>query len=285
MDQVRRIIRRIGCLLCLALLITACSNCRETAPALPRPDHIVIVLEENEQSAKIIGNPDAAYINYLAGRGALFSRSFAVAHPSQPNYIALFSGDTQGIRDDSCPHAFRTKNLGSRLLDAKLTFGTFSESMPSAGFTGCVAGKYVRKHNPCANWQGVNIPASTNMPFTSFHTDFSKLPTVSFVIPNLDNDMHDGTIEAGDEWLRKNLGPYVRWAETHNSLLIVTWDEDDNEGGNRIATIFVGPMIRTGVYDQQINHYNILRTILDMYGLAPLGNSVNAAPIRNVWTR
>ena len=121
------------------------------------------------------------------------------------------------------------------------------------------------------------------MPFSSFPTDFTQLPTVSLVIPNLKNDMHDGTIKAGDAWLNNNLNPYVQWAKTHNSLLIVSWDEDDKADDNKIATIFVGPMVKTGVYDQHIDHYSILRTILDMYGVAPFGNSVTAAPIKNVW--
>ncbi len=284
MDPFRRIIYRIGYLLCVALIMTACNNGRRTVSTLPRPAHVVIVLEENKRFGQIISNPNATYFNYLARHGAIFSRSFGITHPSQPNYLALFSGDTHGVTDDSCPHTLTTENLGSKLLVAKLTFGSFSESMPSVGFTDCALGLYVRKHNPCVNWQGVNIPASVNMPFTSFPTNFTQLPTVSLVIPNLKNDMHDGTIKAANRWLRTNLDPYVQWAKTHNSLLIVTWDEDDGEDQNRIATIFVGPMVKAGVYDQHINHYNILRTILDMYGLAPIGKSVDAAPIKDIWT-
>jgi len=252
-------------------------------PHLPRPDHIVLVIEENKSYAQIIGNPDAPYINALAGQGALFSRSFGVAYPSQPNYLALFSGSTQGITDNSCPHSFSGENLASELIRAGLSFGIYSESMPSPEYTGCRHGTYQRKHNPAANWQEVNVPASSNMPFTAFPEEYGKLPTVSLVVPDMEHGMHDGSIRKGDDWLKTHLDPYVRWARTHNSLLIVTWDEDDRRSNNRIPTVFVGPMVRSGVYPGRIDHTVILRTIVDMYGLRPVGKSANVAPITDVW--
>ena len=256
---------------------------------IPRPDHIVIVIEENKSYKQIIGNMAAQYINALANNGALFNQSFAITHPSQPNYLALFSGSTHGVPDNRCPLALTGDNLASELRKKGLTFGIYSESMPSVGYTGCVYGHYQRKHNPAVNWQGINIPAAGNMPFTSFPSDYSRLPTVSIVVPNQQNDMHDGpeleAIIMGDTWLKNNLDAYVRWAENHNSLLIVTWDEDDDTEGNRIPTIFVGPMVRKGIYSQRINHYNVLRTILNMYSLPLLRNSANAPPIDYIWTR
>ena len=263
----------------------------ERAPArtLPRPDHVVIVVEENRAYSRIIGNMAAQYINSLANRGALFTQSYAVAHPSQPNYLALFSGSTHNITDNSCPHTLAGDNLANSLLRAGLTFGIYSESMPSAGYAGCEYGHYQRKHNPAVNWQGVNVPPSANQPFSGFSRDFSKLPTVSMVAPNQENDMHNGAeldaILRGDAWLRTHLDAYVRWAETHNSLLIVTWDEDDGSENNRIATIFVGPMVRKGVYARRIDHYDVLRTILEMYSLPPLGRSANARTIDEIWDR
>jgi phosphatidylinositol-3-phosphatase len=269
-----------------------CAYAADSKPAgggkLPRPDHVVIVVEENRSYSRIIGNLAARYINALANRGALFAQSFGISHPSQPNYLALFSGSTQNITDNSCPHTLSGDNLASALLRAGLTFGIYSEAMPSAGYAGCVYGHYQRKHNPVANWQGTNMPPAVNMPFTDFPPDYSRLPTVSLVIPNQENDMHDGAVPAtigrGDAWLKTRLDAYVRWAETHNSLLIVTWDEDDGSEGNRIPTIFVGPMVKRGVYSQRIDHYSVLRVILDMYSLPPLGNSAQARPIDYIWS-
>lgn len=253
----------------------------KTGGKLPRPDHVVIVVEENHSYSQIIGKKSASYLNSLVKQGALFSQSTGIRHPSQPNYLALFSGSTQNVTDDSCPHVFHGPNLAQELLSAHLTFGGYSEDMPKVGYTGCSYKGYARKHNPWVNF--TNVPAGLNMPLNSMPTDFSKLPTVSFVIPNHQDDMHDGTVEQADEWMKKHVDPYVKWAKQHNSLLIVTWDEDDFSPSNHIPTIMVGPMVKAGVYPQKINHYSVLRTIEDMYHLGRLGESAKATPIQSIW--
>ncbi len=261
-----------------------------SAPAdngVPRPGHVVIAIEENKAFERIIGSADAPYINSLAEQGALFISSYALTHPSQPNYIALFSGSAHGVGDDSCPHRLSGANLGSELFDAGLTFAGYSESMPRAGYTGCESGNYARKHNPWVNF--ANVPSSANLTFASFPTNFDELPTVAIVVPNLDNDMHDGSsasskIARGDAWLREHLDPYVQWSKTNNSLFLLTWDEDSQGAGNHIVTLMVGQMVRPGRYGERINHYNVLRTLLEMYGLPAIAKSTNADPITSSWT-
>jgi phosphatidylinositol-3-phosphatase len=243
---------------------------------------VVVVIEENHSYNDIIGSAQAPYINSLADQGALFTASFAVGHPSQPNYLALFSGSTQGISDDSCPHTFTTGNLGAQLIAAGLGFAGYSESLPTAGFTGCSAGAYARKHNPWGNFP--SVPASANQPWSAFPTDYTTLPTVSFVVPNLMNDMHDGTIGEADNWLRTGLDGYVTWARTHRSLLIVTWDEDDLSQANQIPTIIVGASVKPGRYTERIDHYRLLRTLETAYGLPPLGAAASAEPITDCWS-
>ena len=252
-----------------------------SALALPRPDHVVVVVEENHSYSQVIGSSAAPYINALARGGASFTNAHGVTHPSQPNYLALFSGATQGVTDDSCPHTFATANLGRQLLDAGLTFAGYSEDLPAVGSTVCSSGAYRRKHSPWVNFS--NVPANTNRPFTSFPTDYSQLPQIAFVVPNQNHDMHDGSIQQGDTWLQQHLDSYAQWARTHNSLLIVTWDEDDFTAANHIPTIFVGPMVRTGAYTESINHYRVLRTLEDMYHLPYAGASAQATPITDVW--
>ena len=263
----------------------------DNSSPLPRPDHIVLVIEENHAYSQIINSPDAPYINRLATQGALFTQSFGLTHPSQPNYLALFSGSTQGITDSSCPHTFTTPNLGHNLTKAGLTFVGYSEDLPSVGYIICSEGQYARKHSPWVNWQDSaanGLPATTNLPMTNFPTEYSALPTVSIVVPNQVNDMHSGKdsemIQAGDRWLQAHLNAYVQWAQQHNSLLIVTWDEDNGKEHNRIATLFVGPMVQAGRYGQRVTHYSILRTIEDLYGLSHSGASADATPIIHIWT-
>ena len=255
---------------------------RAQAVALPRPSHVVIVIEENHSSTQIIGSSSAPYINSLAKQGALFTNAHGVTHPSEPNYLALFSGSTQGISDDSCPYTFSGPDLGGQLLSAGKTFKGYSESLPSTGYTSCsYNGIYARKHNPWVNFS--DVPAGDNLPLTSFPTSYSNLPQVSIVVPNLQNDMHDGTVQQGDSWLKNHLDGYVQWAKTNNSLLIVTWDENDGSFGNVIPTIFVGSMVKAGQYGENINHYNVLRTLEDMYGLPYAHNSASVSSIVDCW--
>jgi acid phosphatase len=247
---------------------------------LPRPDHIVIVIEENKSFNQIIGNREAPYINELAKRGALFTQSYGITHPSQPNYLALFTGSTRGITSNACPLDLSGDNLASQLQAKGLSFTSYAESMPQAGYEGCIYGAYMRKHNPVANWKEL---AALNQPFSAFPANYSQLPTVAFVVPDQRNDMHDGSIAQGDAWLKKNIEGYAQWAMTHNSLLIVTWDEDNGSSNNRIATIFAGAMVKSGQYTQHLSHYDLLRMIEEMYGMQYVGESASAQEVKNVW--
>jgi acid phosphatase len=253
-----------------------------SAATVPTPAHTVVVVMENHSYDQVIGNPAAPYIGGLAREGAVFTHSFAVAHPSEPNYLALFSGSTQGITDDSCPVTFTAANLGADLLAGGKSFAGYAADLPAAGSSACSSGNYARKHVPWADFS--NVPASANQPFTSFPAaDYARLPAVSFVIPNLCDDMHDCDVATGDAWLRTRLGGYVTWAMAHDSLLILTWDENDGGQGNQILTIFAGQRVRPGTYPERITHYNVLRTIEDAYGLRRDDAAASAAPITDVW--
>jgi hypothetical protein len=263
---------------------TSSAAVRPVAAAVPTPAHVVVVMEENHSFSDIIGNTSQApYFNSLASQGALLTSYFAITHPSEPNYMALFAGNTFGLTADTCPVSEgTTANLGSELLAAGDTFKGYSEGLPKTGSTTCTSGEYARKHSPWINFS--NVPSADSLPFSSFPTNYASLPTLSFVIPNLDDDMHDGTIAEADSWLKKNMSAYATWAQANNSLLIVTWDEDDYTENNQIPTIFVGQHVTVGKYSETINHYNVLATIEKMYGLAPVGNSAGASVISDIWS-
>ncbi len=189
----------------------------------------------------------APYINTLSRGGANFTNATeVVASPSQPNYLELFSGSTQGVTDNNVHARFSAANLASELIAAGRTFVGYSESMGSDGSEAETNGNYARKHNPMTQFSnltttgtaaGSSSPVSkvfntTNFP-TAAGTNYSFLPTVSFVVPDLQNDMHDGSILKGDTWLQTNLSAYVAWAQANNSLLILTFDEGNTSNGNR----------------------------------------------------
>lgn len=257
------------------------SSVRAAAPPLPRPAHTVVVIEENKTLAQIVGSADAPYLTTVAHNGALFTHAYGVKHPSQPNYFALFSGLTNS-NGDRCPaNVIPTDapNLGSLLLQANYTFAAYSEALPSAGWLGCAAGTYGQKHAPWTHF--TNIPQSLHRPLDDL-TSWDKLATVTFIVPDVDDDMHDGTIQEGDDWAEKHLAPLLKWAATHDTLVIFTWDEGYDRV-NSIPTMFVGPMVKAGKYTQRIDHFNVLRTLEDMYGLPHTGGAADVAPITNVW--
>lgn len=268
---------------CLLIALLVIGLAAHAAP-LPRPDHVVVVIEENRGYRQIMDEDNRdSYIHALAKRGVLFTNSFGIAHPSQPNYLAIFSGSTQGVANNACPLSFYSDNLATALLNARLTFVSYAESLPSVGDKSCTNDGYRRKHNPLASWQGTRVPGELNRPFSDFPENFAELPTVAFVIPDQNHDMHDGSFKNADDWLKINIAPYVDWAMKNNSLLILTWDEDNYRSNNHVATILVGPMITPGKSDQRIDHYSVLRTLLDFYGLPGLGNSANAEPLQGMW--
>ncbi|MEV4055312.1 alkaline phosphatase family protein [Amycolatopsis sp. NPDC049688] len=255
---------------------------KPTASAVPAFDHIVLVMFENKKYSSINGSSSAPYFNTLASQSAKFTNSFAITHPSQPNYVALFSGATQGVTDDTCPANLGAKaNLGQQLIGAGKTFKGYSEAMPSDGYTGCSSGTYRRKHNSWVDFS--NVPAASNVRFSSFPSDFTQLPTVAFVTPDMCNDMHDCSIGTGDTWLKNHLDAYAQWAKTHNSLLITTFDEDSGTSVNQIFTTFTGANVKVGSYSESINHYTVLRTIEASYGLPGIGNAASKSPILDVW--
>jgi len=187
-------------------------------PTLPVYDHIVIVVEENKDYGQILGDKfNAPYIRTLAAEGAVFERMFAEEHYSQGNYFWLFSGSNQ--------------NVG------------FRDQVPSKA-------NHARKHVPWISFanvpNGTTIDTSSNLRFADFPSDYATLPTVAFVIPNLNHDMHNGkpaqSIPTGDAWLQQNLDGYYQWAKTHNSLLIVTFDENNDQGGYQgLTNPLIGP--------------------------------------------
>ncbi len=286
----RQLGRTVGALL-VALL---CASARATPPVY---DHVVIVVEENENYTSVIGNTAAApYINSLASSGALFTNMRSVTHPSHPNYLEFYSGNNQGVTGDGNPAnaPFSTANLGAALRAAGRTFTGYAEGLPAAGdIVSDNVNNYVRRHCPWVWWitattptPANRLPSSVHQPFTAFPTDFTQLPTVSIVVPNNVHNMHDTSVANGDIWLQANLGAYATWAPTHNSLLVVVWDEDYFQTGtlNQVPMIFRGANVRTGANAGAWTLHNLLRTLEDMYALPHAGNAASVAAITGSFT-
>ncbi|MGB9369722.1 MAG: alkaline phosphatase family protein [Xanthobacteraceae bacterium] len=224
-------------------------------------DHIVVVVEENHSASEIIGNPQAPYINALASGGALLTNYHAVTHPSQPNYFALYAGSTFGVQD-SGDHTLPDPTLATILQDS------------GRNFIGYVDPGSPRRHNP---WESFPEGFTVERNIGAFPSDFSQLPDVAFVIPNLIHDMHDGTVAQADQWLSDTIGAYAVWAPAHHSLLVVVWDEDDLTEGNRVPAILYGANINSGTYNTSYNHYDILASLAGSFALTAPNNGATAA--------
>jgi Phosphoesterase family/PEP-CTERM motif len=276
------------------LAVSLCGFARAAPPSF---DHIVIVIEENKSFSQVVGNVgQAPYINNtLVLGGASLTNMYGLTHPSQPNYLQFFSGSNQGVTDNTVPAPgapFSTPNLGAALLNAGQSFVGYSEDLPGVGSTVTTSGDYARRHNPWVNWQsnspsGNQLPAAVNQPFSDFPSslNYAALPKVSVVVPNNANNMHDGTINQGDTWLQNNLADYAAWAKTNNSLLVVTFDEDNSASRNRIPTIFYGANVTAGkTVDSTWTLHNLLRTVEDTYSTTHSGSANDVRSIVGPFT-
>ncbi|MET4066698.1 hypothetical protein ABID58_001481 [Bradyrhizobium sp. S3.2.6] len=251
-------------------------NPTTTTTGVPKYSHIVVVVEENHNYDQIAGNSQAPYINSLMAGGASLTNMTSEAHPSQPDYFALYAGSTFGTTDDNS-YSLPDPTLYTVLHNAGLSFtGYVDEGGIGSDFN----------HDP---WVSFPEGRTVQTDFTSFpalfaNGNYSSLPTVSFVIPSVSNDMHDGTIAQGDTWLQQNLSAYAQWAVNNNSLLIVTWDENDDStseaASNQVPTLLYGANVVAGNYGAAYNHYNVLSTITDSLGLTAPNNAATAPPIQ-----
>ena len=274
----RKLNRHLIILLLLAGVLLCICYGSERPRGVSKFDRIVVVIEENRGYSNIIGNlADAPFINVtLVPKAAVMTNFHAESHPSEPNYFALYGGSTFGVTDDG-NYNEPDPSLYTILNSAvpTLTFAGYVESSGTA--------LAARKHNP---WESFPEGKGVEKDFSSFPNDFAQLPTVCWVIPNLKNDMHDGTIAQGDAWLKNHISAYATWCQTHNSLLIITWDEDDTKNlvPNRIPTLIVGQHVKPGTYSKNVNHYNLLSTILASQGLKGPRNAATAAPITDIFS-
>lgn len=265
--------------------VNAVSSNEDTA-ILIHPDHIIFLWLENKEFSTIIGNPSAPFMNSLVKKGTLFTNTYAITHPSYPNYVDFFAGQNNGITSDACIDnlALITPNLYTILKDAGKSFAWYSEDLPKTGSKACTFKNYVEKHNPTTVF--ANVPGSANKRFADFPTDYNQLENVVGISPNLVNDMHDGTIKQADTWLKKYLAPLVDWCTTHNSVFVIYFDESEAYEDNRIPVIAVGQQVKADYQlSTRYDHFSWTKTISAMF-LAPdswTGNLRSAKLITGCW--
>jgi hypothetical protein len=248
-------------------------------PLVPAFDHIFIVIMENHGYNEIIGSPDAPFLNRLAAEYGVAANYVSVAHPSLPNYLALTGGDTFGVTTD-CTDCFQeAPNLAvDRIAASGRTWRAYMESMPSPGYIGD-AYPYMQKHDPFVYYNDLRTDPAQRanvVPYSQLAADLAATqttPAFGWITPDMLHDMHDGTVAQGDAWLSSEIPVLLAapaWTQ-QRSLLVITWDEDDNAPGNKVATFVIAKGVPAGFRSSvAYNHYSLLRTVEVAWSLAPL---------------
>jgi hypothetical protein len=249
---------------------------------------VTLVIFENANYGDVIHLP---FFNKLAKEGALLKNFHAERHPSQPNYIALISGDTYGCKDDDNID-IRAPNITDLLEARGRTWKVYAESYPGGCFKGKSSGTYVRKHNPFISFKSVqNSPTKCDqiVEASVFKKDITNgsLPDYSFYIPDMNNDGHDTSAKYADRWYGKTFGPLLSEPKFMDGMLLVTTFDESSlfELTNHIYTSFYGSGVKTGTISKKFyNHYNILRTIEEAFGLGTMAKGDGpAALIDDIW--
>jgi phosphatidylinositol-3-phosphatase len=257
--------------------------------ALPssRTSHVVVIVMENAEYGEVIGSAKAPYVNSLARRYGLATQSFAITHPSLPNYLALTSGSTQGIGSDCSGCAVSATNIVDQLEAAKISWRAYLEDLPGPCFHGAGAGAYAKKHNPFAYYRDIaRSPARCRklVGFARLAADLraGSLPSYAWISPNLCDDGHDCGVAAGDRFLARTVPALLRELGPHG-MLVLSWDEGVSDAGccgvaagGRIATIVAGPDVRRGArMAAPIDHYGVLASIEQALGLPALAGAAD----------
>jgi hypothetical protein len=246
-----------------------CLGAGGAAPA-PALEHVVVIVFENKDPSQLDTRSAPTFAS-LGRRYARITQYTAVSHPSLPNYLALASGSTYGVRTDCTSCSFAGPTLGDQLTHAGHTWAAYAEGYPSSP-------RFAKKHTPFLYFpHGADHVA----PLTRF--DVTALPDFSFVVPDLCNDMHDCSVATGDAWLKRFVSPLLALPRT---VVYVIFDEGTTAegGGGRVVALALGTGVRRGaVFSRPTNHYGLLRTIEDAWGLPRLGRAKTATSIQGIW--
>ena len=243
----------------------------------PSPRHVFVIVMENKSPEEALAGPFTASLAATYREAANYH---AVAHPSVPNYLAMTSGSTWGVTDDSY-HALPAQDIGDQLTAAHVSWRAYMDGLGTAG---CLDSPvpYDPGHNPFAYYGG-RCPANV-VPLTSLAADLSgHAPLFSWITPDMCHDGHSCAVSVGDDWLRQTVGMITRsLAWTSGGVLFVVWDEDDGSAGNRVLSLVVAPNQSHLVSRRPYTHYSLLATIEDLLGVGRLGNAAQARPMADL---
>lgn len=279
-------------------MLSCGSGKQATTTPTPTPDpspssaptfaHVLLLLEENHSYSDVIGNSTMPYLNSLAQQYGLAAQYYANAHPSLPNYFMLTVGVTE-TDSDNFSGIVSDDNVVRELVKAGKSWKCYAEALPSAGYLGGDVGNYLQHHNPFTYFSDVqNDPtqAANIVPFSQFATDLANdaLPQYSFIVPDMMDDAHTGTLAQADSWLQQNIAPLISNANFQSSgLLIIVFDESETTdtayGGGHIPAVIVSSQAKKGYVSQTFfQHQSTLRLTLEASGVNTFPGASASAP-------
>jgi phosphatidylinositol-3-phosphatase len=254
--------------------------------------HVYIVIFENHGYDTVVEGKQMPYLQSLIKKGGLATGYHAISRPSQPNYIALFSGDVHDIDDDN-EHNIDAPNLADQLEAKGKSWSVTAENVPSGCFTGATAkggrdgpGTYARKHEPAISFVSISEDPARCAHIHDLTAFDPAEADFQLIVPNLCNDGHDCPLSTADTWLSK-LAPKILESDTFkkDGLLIVTFDEAESRQSNHVPLVAVGPSVKPGTTsDTPTTHYSLLRTIEDNWALGCLAHSCSAPNLGGLLT-
>lgn len=277
------------------LIVVCFAVCLAGTAQVPRSNHVVVVLEENQSYSAVIGSSSMPYLNSLASQNGLATQYFANTHPSIGNYFMLTAGQLV-TSNDALNSTVNVDNIVRHLLTAGKTWKSYAESLPSVGYTGNDKYPYIRHHNPFSYFNDVvnsSVQRLNLVPFSQFSADLAgnQLPDYSFVVPNQNHNAHDcptaptgctnaQKLATADAWLKNNIAPLLtNPGFQQDGILIIVFDEgfstDTAHGGGHVVALAVGPGVAKGAKSTAFyQHQSVLRTTLDALGA---NNNLGAA--------
>jgi phosphatidylinositol-3-phosphatase len=255
-----------------------------TAPVVTPPHTVWVIVMENRADTSIIHSKSAPYLNSLIRQYGLADNYRAIVHGSQPNYIALFSGGLQGVKGNESV-SLPARNIADQLEAAGETWRVFAENVPPNCYVGATAtggpdgpGTYARKHEPAISFGDISSNPARCANINDFTAFDPMVANFELIVPNLENDMHNGTTIEGDDFLRGFVPRILASAAWQSgSPLFITWDEGKAQGDNRIATLVIAKEVTPGFTSKVPHtHYSLLHTVEALLGLPCLGQACKA---------
>jgi acid phosphatase len=260
-------------------------------------DHAYLIVLENRGADQVVGNTtEAPYLNGLIAGAGLASNYHAVAHPSEPNYFTLVAGSTFDIHDDSS-YDLDAPSIFDQLEAAGRTWHVYAQGYPGGCFLDMEAesgpdrgpaGTYVRRHNPAISFTRVSGDPARCSNITALGAFDPAAADFEMIVPNNSNNMHDGSIRQGDDFLASIVPDIVSSPAFRAGALFITWDEGDSneQGGGRVPMIVVRPGLDPGFASPVLHtHPAFLRTLEDNWGLACLAEACQADPLSEFFGR